>query len=325
MNNRRKPRVVIPRRIDALVAVAENVNTQLNSILDDGSPFAPVNDARMSALALQLDGVPAYPDGIQNAVVDRGTGARIASETAQARLTSRDEACNAVRDGLIQIRDSLLADSGGDFTSVGQFGFQVVQYKVRGRQKPRVVIPTNCDSVLALARRVNFAMGENQPSAETSALFAQLNIMDRVSEAQNEGRHAVNSREESQRLTELRDRAVADLRDVLGRIRDVAFAIAGPRNYESVSQVGFEVQSTATQNSGSSGGGSGVSDGPPEETKSLDALVNQLLGVSAEDVGLVEAQVTLSGWFDAANNSAGIQSQGPPEDVDIQTAWDDTP
>ena len=90
---------------------------------------------------------------------------------------------------------------------------------------------------------------------------------------------------------------LTDMTLALRQLRDLAFAVVGPRNYESVSSLGFVVQSDATQN-GSSGSFNSDSSGdspsdPPVSFSAGDLVeylddpavtVDSLLGVESDQL-----------------------------------------
>ena len=61
---------------------------------------------------------------------------------------------------------------------------------------------------------------------------------------------AISKRESAQLIVRDRRESAARITDSLRRIRDVGFGIAGPYQYETLTTMGFVVQSTATQNNG---------------------------------------------------------------------------
>ena len=90
---------------------------------------------------------------------------------------------------------------------------------------------------------------------------------------------------------------MSSIRDSLRQLRDLAFAVAGPRNYESVSTLGFVVQSDATQS---------LSSGslPAEPTPEPDVVERRPL------------DVVFGFWNNNAEGSSGLDApSGSPDPI----------
>ena len=236
MMNRRKPRVVIPTNVVNLIATATRVSETAGSdtSIANGSdliagPIGSLNLALADA----------------NAIVPRIFAAH---EESQIALASRNETMSMMRDILIRVRDTSVAITG-DRQSPGECGFEVIQSNSRSGAA-RVRIPTNPEQFIALADRVFVTVTGKANNLLTAAVFGLDGL---VTEARVRQNAAVARREAWQLLISQRRAVTERITDSLRRLRDIGFSIAGPRNYESVSTMGFVVHSSATQNSSTAG------------------------------------------------------------------------
>ena len=234
--NRRKPRVVIPQNFEELHATSRRVN----DALDAGGTIITGNPAT-APLKLSLEAAIALADQSASTVF-------VVNEASQTAVSERNTLFEQMRDLLIQIRDFSIANSGGDRSAPGRCGFEVVQ-STSSSGNARVVIPDNPDRFIALGLRVASCTAD-LADPDTVGIAGQLSALSiQARSAHNVG---IFRREEWQLLVSERRAIATSLTNVLRKLRDLAFAIAGPRNYESVSSLGFVVQSDATQNASSS-------------------------------------------------------------------------
>jgi len=235
MNNRRKPAVIIPTIVDQLLLTAKRVS---QTALSSGSILEG------NAMALQfksnLDLAIQSAESFQDPIV-------LANEASQMARNDRDDSLGLVRDSLIQIRDYAYATRNGNRDAVGSLGFEVIA-STSDSGAARVVIPTNTEKLLALADRVNTCVATHE-----DGLYSQFadELPTQIENATNSHNKAVMSRERWQLLISNRDQSAVAITEQLRNLRDLAFAIAGPRNYETVSTVGFVVESNKTQLQGS--------------------------------------------------------------------------
>jgi len=257
--NRRKPKVVIPQNFEELHATSQRVHDALesgDSIIEGNPATAP--------LKLVLDTGIAAADASAATVF-------VVNEASQTAVSERNTLFEQMRDLLIQIRDFSIANNGGDRSAPGRCGFEVVQ-STSDSGNARVVIPENPDQFIALGFRVaTCTIQLNDP--DTVGIAGDLAGL--TSQAQTAHNNGIFKREEWQLLISQRREISRTLTVVLRKLRDLAFAIAGPRNYESVSTVGFVVQSDATQN-GSSQSSVGSPMAPPEPTVLFSDLFSAL-------------------------------------------------
>lgn len=253
--NRRKPRVVIPRNVDELMSLGSRVVNTIaggSSIVQDNPSLGP--------MLVRLVNSMGEAEGIIPEII-------VVNERAQTAIAQRDEAFSQLRDRLIQIRDLAVARSGGQRGAAGSVGFEVVQ-STSSSGVARVVIPGNPEQFLALSKRV-FDIVSSSGDAQFAALGDE--VMDElISDATGLNNDAVTSRERWQLLVSQRRGLLVTVTESLRQLRDLAFAVAGPRNYEQVSTLGFVVQSDATQNGtgSSSSFGSGDSSGAGDDSGS---------------------------------------------------------
>lgn len=318
--NRRKPKVVIPTNVDNLVATAERVMLAVDSgdSIAAGSPLVAVPLAALSvSLADARDLLPRI---------------NTANEESQMAVSARNEVMGRIRDILIRVRDTSVAISG-DRQSPGTCGFEVIQTTSRNGVA-RVVLPTNPEQFIALANRVYNCVVGNADATMTAVVVGLDGLAAEARARQNE---AVSKREAWQLLISQRRVVQSRITDGLRRLRDIGFGIAGPRGYESLSTMGFVVQSAASQGVSMGSSSTSPTDSTGSDVGSDDAtvivadvtfpagdLVAQLDviagfgGASAGDFGFgVDQQVTLQEWIDGL---ASTSADTPVESV--QAAWD---
>lgn len=286
--NRRKPKVVIPSNVDQLLATSVRVLTALN----DGSSIIEGN-------ANVIGDVIAAELGVANPALAAAIPLVVLSnEASQASTENRNVDFEALLDTLIQVRDFAIAISDGNRSSIGAFGFEVVQ-STSTSGNSRVLIPRNPESFIALSNRVLAAVNASGNATLAPMVANMQALIDSARQSQND---SVMKREEWQRLVADRDAKAETVRNLLRRARDLAFAVAGPRNYETVSTLGFVVQSNATQNGSGSGSSSSSSSAEPSDpdTRLIDDLyssVNTLFGDVPEEFAVPSGtQVTLDEW-----------------------------
>jgi len=138
----------------------------------------------------------------------------------------------------------------------------------RNRRKPRVVIPTNVDELIATAMRVAAAIGTSIIASMTNVAELRNRILNAAESARNSTDAAIRSSETSQNYVRMRDEVFNRLRDVLIQIRDYAHATDGRT---SPGMLGFEVvQSTST-----SGRPTVLMPSNPDQFLALAGRVNQ--------------------------------------------------
>jgi len=315
--NRRKPRIVIPTVVAELVATGNRVAMAIDggSSIAEGSPLI---GAPLAALVTSIADA--------TSIIPR---VNAAYEESQLAVESRNESMSQIRDILIQVRDTYVAISG-DRQSPGLCGFEVVQTTSRSGV-PRVVIPTNPDAFLDLARRVNDCVVSQSDPALINIVIGLNGLVGDAVQRQSE---AIMKRETWQLLVSQRRAVTARITEALRRIRDIGFGIAGPRNYETLSTMGFVVQSNASQsvspasfenfidgNDGSNPSGvspvvGGQSTDSPnvvvaDITVPLASLLNdterdyQIDPVVFRDVNGLDASVTFDQFANALLNSTG--------------------
>lgn len=252
MLNRRKPEVVIPRSFDPLMSVASNVYAAI-----EDNPLASTGGDSEHPVAEDIFNF------FENNIIDNANAANDSSimllEQSQLAVARRDVHMDVVFDGLVIARDNAFAIDG---LSPGLLGFEVRQYRTRGVSRPRVFIPTNVDRRLALARRVLASVSQpvadpadpagGLPADPNLAIIADLlddlGFAAAIDSATDEYRDATSKREAAQVQIVARNAMADEIRLQLVRARDLGFAVAGPRNYDRVAELGFEVRSNATQN-----------------------------------------------------------------------------
>jgi len=228
--NRRKPKVVIPTQINQLIATGERVADAIatGQSIVGGMLSSEVSQLRRACIAAK---------GITNN--------RVAMhEASQQARELRDDANGEIYDVLAQVRDYANATRilGSD-SGAGELGFEVVE----SNGSVSVRIPRNPDEFVALAERV-VALSESSSDETIVGLRSRLVTLVEFSKRQQNA--AISQREATQLLVRNRTESAMQITDSLRRIRDVGFGVAGPYNYESLTTMGFVVQSTATQNNG---------------------------------------------------------------------------
>ena len=317
--NRRKPKVVIPRNVDELMFAAQRVF----DLITAGDSVVQGNPSLAAPLA-SLEASITAANGFSSILT-------LASEESQMALAARNESFDTLRDVLIQIRDYAVARGGGQRSAAGLCGFEVVQ-STSSSGVARVVIPGNPEQFIALAKRVNECVLAGDDAEMKVVAVPMPDLITSATDLNNE---ALMKREKWQLYVSQRRSVLNDMTLALRQLRDLAFAVVGPRNYESVSSLGFIVQSDATQNASFGPSGSGPApDAPvPPVTKSLSDLWAQVdSGGSTQqdaiDDGLFEgtdltfaSEVTEEFWLDfSVNTLAGFVDTDTLEG--FQAAWD---
>ena len=149
----------------------------------------------------------------------------------------------------------------------------------RNRRKPRVVIPTNVDQLIATAMRVAAAIGTSIIASMTNVADLRNRILNAAENARNSTDAAIRSNEMSQNYVRMRDEVFDRLRDVLIQIRDYAHATDGRT---SPGMLGFEV----VQSTSSSGRPTVVMPNNPDQFLALAGRVNQSV-INSGDPNLI--------------------------------------
>lgn len=149
----------------------------------------------------------------------------------------------------------------------------------RNRRKPRVVIPTNVDQLIATAMRVAQAIGTSIIASMTNIPALRDRILNAAENARTSTDSAVRSNEMSQNYVRMRDEVFNRLRDVLIQIRDYAHATEGRT---SPGMLGFEV----VQSTSSSGRPTVVMPNNPDQFLALAGRVNQSV-INSGDPNLI--------------------------------------
>jgi len=228
--NRRKPKVVIPTNFDQLIATALRVVAALQSGLSIAGNRLAQQAGLLSVGCSQAKSL---------------NDERVAlSESSQRARQLRDDANSELYDVLAQARDFANATrEPGETSGAGRIGFRVSE----SNGSVAVAIPGNPDEFIALAERV---IGLTADEDDEILVGLRNRMQSLVQSSADQQNAAIMQRESSQRLLSRRNEISSTITDMLRRIRDVGFGIAGPHNYESLSTMGFVVQSTATQTNG---------------------------------------------------------------------------
>ena len=224
--NRRKPKVVIPAQVEQLIATGERVADAVGS---GGS----IVGNRLAGEVSQLR------TACQQAK-DLTDSRRTMYESSQQARSIRDDVNGEIYDVLAQARDYAQATSNA---GAGEIGFEVVE----SNGSVSVSIPRNPDEFVALAERVvSLTAGDNDEVI--AGLRVRLESL--VAKSKEQQNTSISKRERAQLLVRNRNNSASQITDILRRIRDVGFGIAGPYRYEELSTMGFVVQSTETQRNG---------------------------------------------------------------------------
>ena len=300
--NRRKPKVVIPRNVDELLFTGQRVF----DIITEGNSVVQGN-ASLAAPLAALEASITAANGFTSILV-------LANEESQMARESRNSSFSTLRDVLIQIRDYAVARGGGLRSAAGLCGFEVVQ-STSSSGVARVLIPGNPEQFIALAKRVNECVvaGDDVDMKTIAASMPDL-----ITDATDRNNEAIMKREKWQLYVSQRRAVLTDMTLALRQLRDLAFAVVGPRNYESVSSLGFVVQSDATQNG--SFGSSGSSDSSePSEPPAVSTVSGQVLAdsassflgdpVSVADLGFEPQQQVTRDQFITAVGVLGLSAE----------------
>ena len=139
--NRRKPKVVIPQQVAALIATGVRVFDTITaggSIIEGNPSAAPMMAA--------LDAANQSADSFHMTVNQT-------HEESQIATAARNVSFSTLKDRLIQLRDFAIANGGGERSAAGLCGFEVVQTTSRSGNA-RVIMPSNSFEFLALSNRV---------------------------------------------------------------------------------------------------------------------------------------------------------------------------
>jgi len=171
----------------------------------------------------------------------------------------------------------------------------------RNRRKPRVVIPTNIDQLIATAMRVAAAIGTSIIASMTNVAQLRNRILNAAANARENTDAAVRSSEMSQQYVRMRDEVFNRLRDVLIQVRDYAHATDGRT---SPGMLGFEVvQSTST-----SGRPTVLIPSNPDQFLALAGRVNQAIA-SSGDPNLVLMATGMSEEIELATTRQSMSIQ----------------
>lgn len=149
----------------------------------------------------------------------------------------------------------------------------------RNRRKPRVVIPTNVDELIATAMRVAGAVASSIISAMTNVSELSQRILTAANNARNQSDAARIAYETSQEFVRMRSEVCDAIKDRLIQIRDYAYATDGRT---SPGMIGFEVVQTTSND----GRARVMIPANPDQFLALASRVNQSV-LASDDQNLI--------------------------------------
>lgn len=242
MATRYKPKVVISQRFSPFMETADAVS----NACEEGA----ADDPQLSLFFNEFEELdPDLPT--INALYSSQLAA---AEASQSALELRNVAFATLKDAIVRVRDMALAAHSDNPSAIGVYGFEVRQTRTSGtRSRPKVVIPVNPDQFIAMVDRVRLAVDDAAVAGVAVAVSMKVVLDDpAVSSARtsavNNNRLRLSKSEEAQRIRAERLAGVEKVRALLARVRDYGYGKFGPGNYEQISTLGFEVQSSKSEN-----------------------------------------------------------------------------
>lgn len=171
----------------------------------------------------------------------------------------------------------------------------------RNRRKPRVVIPSNVDQLIATAMRVAGAIATSIIASMTNVSELRDRIIGVATEARNRSDAAVRASEMSQDYVRRRNDLFARITDRLIQVRDYAFATDGRT---SPGMLGFEV----TQSTSSSGRATVVIPSNPDQFLALANRVNQAV-IESSDNNLLSMVAGMTQDIEIATSNQAMSIQ----------------